>query len=223
VYSKTFDSVQLDNNTAQGLVQDFRNPQLDRGPADFDMRHQAVVSMIYQPDYYSGDNRFFKNTINGWSIAPIFSVHSGIPFSVLNGIDANFDGNTNDRAQLVGGANAGTCPNGAAAGTIQCWINTSAFAQNNPATGQPVDGNSSRNGFRAPGFKNLDLAIFRTFDLTERFHLQFRAEASNTLNFANYNIPNATVATSNFGTITAATGNGTGNMRQLQLGLRLTY
>lgn len=223
VYSKTFDSVQLDNNTAQGLVEDFSNPKLDRGPADFDMRHQAVVSMIYQPDYYSGDNRLLKNTINGWSIAPIFSVHSGIPFSVSNSIDANFDGNTNDRAQLVGAANSGTCPNGAAVGTIQCWINTSAFAQNNPAVGQPVDGNSSRNGFRAPGFKNLDLAIFRTFDLTERFHLQFRAEASNTLNFANYNIPNATVATSNFGTITAATGNGTGNMRQLQLGLRLTY
>ena len=53
--------------------------------------------------------------------------------------------------------------------------------------------------------------------------MEFRAEASNALNVANYNTPNATVAASNFGKITAATANGTGNMRQLQLGLRLTY
>jgi len=174
--------------------------------------------MIYQPDYYTGENRFLRNTINGWSIAPIFSIHSGTPFTVGNSIDANFDGNTNDRAQIIGDPYSGTCPNGFAVGTIQCWINTAGFAQNNPAAGAPVDGNSSRNAFRSPGFKNLDLAIFRTFNLTERFHLEFRAEGSNTLNFANYNTPNATVATSNFGTITGA-----GTMRQLQLGLRLTY
>jgi len=217
VYSHTFDSVQLDNNTAQGLVEDFNNMRLDRGPADFDLRHQVVVSMIYQPDYYTGDNRFLRNTVNGWSIAPIFSAHTGVPFSVSNGIDANFDGNTNDRAQLIGDP---SLPNP----NVAEWFNTAAFAQNNPGPGQPpVDGNSSRNGFRAPGFKNLDLAIFRKFKVTERFNLEFRAEASNASNIANYNIPNATVAAQNFGTITAANANGTGNMRQLQLGLRLTY
>jgi len=211
VYSHTFDSVQLDNNTAQGLVEDFSNPALDRGNADFDMRHQVVVSMIYQPDYYTGDNRFIKNVVNGWSIAPIFSAHTGLPFTVMNSIDANFDGNTNDRAQLIGDPNLSN-PN------VAEWFNTAAFAQNNPATGKPVDGNSGRNAFRAPGFKNVDLAIFRNFKLTERFNMEFRAEGSNALNFANYNTPNATVGTSNFGTITGA-----GTMRQLQLGLRLTY
>jgi hypothetical protein len=216
VYSNTFDSVQLDNNTAQGGVEDYNNLRLDRGPADFDIRHQAVVSMIFQPDYYSGDNGFVRNAINGWSIAPIFSIHTGVPFSVSNSIDANFDGNTNDRAQLIGDPHVAD-PN------VFQWFNTAAFAQNNPATGQPVDGNASRNAFRSPGFKNLDLAIFRTFKLTERFNMEFRAEASNALNVANYNTPNATVAASNFGKITGATGNGTGSMRQLQLGLRLTY
>jgi hypothetical protein len=212
VYSHTFDSVQLDNNTAQGLVENFSNLALDRGNADFDMRHQVVVSMIYQPDYYTGDNRFIKSVVNGWSIAPIFSAHTGLPFSVSNSIDANFDGNTNDRAQLIGDPNLSN-PN------VAAWFNTAAFAQNNPGPGQPaVDGNSPRNGFRAPGFKNVDLAIFRNFKLTERFNMEFRAEGSNALNFANYNTPNATVGTSNFGTITGA-----GTMRQLQLGLRLTY
>ncbi|MGH9512612.1 MAG: carboxypeptidase regulatory-like domain-containing protein [Terriglobales bacterium] len=216
-WSHTFDSVQLDNNTAQGLVEDFNNFQLDRGPGDFDLRHQAVISLIYQPDYYSGENRLIRNTANGWSIAPIFSIHTGIPFSVTNNnIDANLDGNTNDRAALVGDPGL-SHPN------VGEWFNTAAFAQIPATTGKIVDGSSPRNYLRAPGFRNVDLAVFRTFGLTERFKLEFRAEGQNVLNIANYNSPVNTVGSKTFGEILAATGNGTGTMRELQLGLRLTF
>jgi len=64
IYSKTFDSVQLQNNTTQGLVQDFANSAEDRGRADTDMRHQLVVSMIWQPDYYTGENRVLRHLVN---------------------------------------------------------------------------------------------------------------------------------------------------------------
>jgi len=217
VWSHTFDSVQLDNNTAQGLVENFSNPKLDRGPADFDMRHQALISMIWQPDYYRGENRFVRTLVNGWSISPIFSVHSGLPFTVLNGTDANFDGNTNDRAQLIGNP---TLSNP----TTAQWFNTAAFAKNNPAAGSPIDGNSPRNGFRGPGYTNVDLAIFRNFSFTERFKLEVRGEASNAFNIANYCISacsliqTATVGTATFGKILSAQP-----MRQVQLGVRLTY
>ena len=210
-YSKAFDSVQIDNNTAQGLVQDFSNPQADRGRADIDMRHQAVISLTFQLDYYTGDNRVVRQVINGWSISPIVRLHSGMPFSISNGADANFDGNNNDRAQLIGNRHTAD-PNSF------MWFNTAAFAKNNPVNGQPVDGNSPRNFLDAPGYKNVDLAIFRNFPVTERFKLEFRAEASNVLNIVNLNTPSATVGTANFGQITSAN-----SMRQLQLGLRLTY
>jgi hypothetical protein len=210
-WSNTFDSVQIDNNTAQGLVEDFSNPRLDRGPADIDMRHQAVVSMIWQPDYYTGDNRFISGVANGWSIAPVFRIHSGLPFTVSNnGVDANLDGQTNDRAQQIGDPHIAN-PN------VGQWFNTAAFVQI-PAGSTPIDGNAPRNGLRAPGYKNLDLALFRRFSLTERFKLEFRAEAANALNIANYSTPNASVGSKNFGQILSA-----GAMRQLQLGLRLTY
>jgi hypothetical protein len=97
------------------------------------------------------------------------------------------------------------------------WFNTAAFVQI-PAGSTPIDGNAPRNGLRAPGYKNLDLALFRRFSLTERFKLEFRAEAANALNIANYSTPNASVGSKNFGQILSA-----GAMRQLQLGLRLTY
>jgi hypothetical protein len=210
-YSKTFDSVQLQNNTTQGGVEDIANIRLDRGRADTDMRHQMVVSMIYQPDYYTGGNSLLRNVVNGWSISPILKVHSGLPFSISNGADANLDGNNNDRAQLVGNPNISN-PGSAA------WFNTAAFARNAPINGSPVDGNSPRNLLDAPGYKDVDLAIFRTFKVRESMNLQFRAEAMNVFNMANLNPPNATVGTATFGTITSAQAT-----RQVQLGLRLAF
>ncbi|HLJ90212.1 MAG TPA: carboxypeptidase regulatory-like domain-containing protein [Candidatus Angelobacter sp.] len=217
-YSKTFDSVQLQNNTTQGLVQDFANVAGDRGPADTDMRHHVVVSMIWEPSYYGGGNRILQNVLNGWSVSPILNVHSGTPFTVLNGADANLDGNNNDRAQLVGDPLTGTCPNGLHVGAALCWFNTSAFAKNTPTNGAPIDGNSPRNLLYQPGYKDVDLAIFRTFRFGERIDFQLRGEASNVFNMASLNAPNATVATGTFGQITSAQPT-----RRLQIGLRLTY
>jgi hypothetical protein len=211
-WSKSFDSVQIDNNTAQGGLQNVSNPFEDRGRADIDARHQAVISLIFQPDYYTGDNGFVRNIVNGWSISPIVRLHSGLPFSVSNGADANLDGTNNDRAQLIGDPRISN-PSAAE------WFNIAAFAKNNPITGQPVDGTSSRNFLDAPGFKNVDLAIFRNFPIKERVKLEFRAEASNVFNIVSLNTPSGlTVGTSTFGQITSAQP-----MRQLQLGLRLTY
>src|SRR5262249_28499045 len=149
-------SVQLQNNTTQGLVQDFTNLAADRGRADTDMRHQLVVSMIWQPDYYSGGNRWVRQFANGWSISPILKMHSGFPFSVLNGVDANFDGNSTDRAELVGDPQTGSCPNGSPVGSAACWFNTSAFARN-PTTGPLIDGNSPRNFLDQPSYRDVDL------------------------------------------------------------------
>ena len=56
-FSHTFDSVQLDNNTTQGGAEDMTNLRLERGPADFDLRHQFVASLVWQPNYYKGQNR----------------------------------------------------------------------------------------------------------------------------------------------------------------------
>jgi len=222
-YSKTFDSVQLDNNTTQGGVQNFGNMAEDRGRADTDLRHQMVVSLIFQPDYYSGGSSVLRHVLNGWSISPILKVHSGAPFTVLNGADANLDGNNTDRARLVGDPLSGSCLNGAPVGSAACWFNNTALVRNTPTNLAPVDGNSPRNFLDQPGYKDVDLAIFRTFKPREQFSLEFRGEASNVFNMVNLNAPSATAPTtpttpSTFGQITSAQA-----MRQLQLGLRLTF
>jgi len=228
IYSKTFDSVQLQNNTTQALVQNFANIGEDRGPADTDMRHQLVLSMIWQPDYYRGENSVVRHIVNGWSFSPILKLHSGFPFTVLNGVDANLDGNNTDRARLVGDPRSGNCLNfdgtqGPPVGTAGCWFNNTAFVRNAATSGAPVDGTSPRNFLTQAAYKDVDLAISRTFKLREHLNLQFRAEALNVLNIVSLNTPSATAPASltlpgNFGQITGAQ-----TMRQLQLGARFAF
>ena len=153
---------------------------------------------------------------NGWTISPIVNIHSGFPFTVLNGKDANLTGNTAaERAELVPGQNPVSSNRTAAE-----WFNVAAFSQNptNLVNGIAVNGNSSRNMLRGPTFKDVDLAISRDFVFKERLGLQLRADAYNVFNMVSLNPPGATVGTATFGVITSASA-----MRQLQLGVRLTF
>jgi hypothetical protein len=215
-FSQTFDSVQLDNNTTQGGAEDMTHLGLERGPADFDLPHQFVTSLVWRLHYYHGNSLLARGFANGWTISPIVNIHSGLPFTVLNGKDANLTGNSStERAELVPGQNPALSNR-----TTAEWFNIAAFSQNaaNLLNGIAVNGNSSRNMLRGPTFKDVDLAISRDFVFREHFGLQLRADAYNVFNMVSLNAPGATVGTATFGVITSASA-----MRQLQLGLRLTF
>ncbi|MGH9521747.1 MAG: hypothetical protein ACRD3E_04360, partial [Terriglobales bacterium] len=102
--------------------------------------------------------------------------------------------------------------------TANCWFNTAAFAQNAVVTGVATYGNSPRNFIDTPGYRDVDLAISRTFKFTERVNLMFRAEGTNAFNMVSLGNPGAAVGSSTFGVIRSASP-----MRKLQFGLRLTY
>lgn len=219
-FSHTFDSVQLDNNTTQGGAEDMTNLGLERGPADFDLRHQFVTAAVWQLNYYKGENGFERGLLNGWSASSIINIHSGFPFTILDGKDANLTGNSAaERAELVPGQNPVLSNRTAAK-----WFNTAAFMQIPAVNGTSLDGNSSRNMLRGPTFKDVDLSISRDFRLSrirEGLNLQFRGDAYNVFNIVSLNAPagnGATVGSSTFGVITSASA-----MRQLQVGLRLTF
>lgn len=211
--SKTTSSAQLHNNTTQGLAQNYTELGSEKGAADTDQRHVFSLSMNFQPDFYNGQNRFAKAFLNGWSISPIVKIRSGRPFTVTNGnVDANLDGQTNDRAELIGDPYLSNP-------TADKWFNTAAFAQNPVVTGIARNGSSRRNMLYGPGFRVLDLALSRDFKFGERYKLRIRVEGTNVLNIVNYGQPNSSYSTgTNFGRITSA-----GDMRRLQFGFRLTF
>ena len=215
--SKTTSSVQLHNNTTQGLAQNYSNLDAEKGNADTDQRHVFSMSFNFQPDFYKGSNRFAKGLLNGWSISPIVKIRSGRPFTVTNGgVDANLDGvATTDRARLTGISPYLDNP------TAAMWFNTAAFAQNAVVTGVATEGTSPRNFLYGPGFRVVDLALSRDFKFGERFRLRLRGEGTNVLNLVNLGQPNASVpatTSTTFGTITDG-----GAMRVLQFGARFTF
>src|SRR5438067_7540650 len=217
-YSKTLSSVELYNSTTQGLAQNYSNLAEDKGAGDSDQRHVFSMTFTYLPDYFGkNSNAVLRHVLNGWSFSPIIKMRSGLPFTVTNGnVDANLDGSTNDRAQLVGDPHISNP-------TAAQWFNTAAFAQNKVVNGVATDGNSARNLLYGPGYKTVDLAISRDFSLTERIKLRFRAEATNAFNHVNLgqpgnSVPAAGSTSASFGVITSASA-----MRKMQFGLRLTF
>lgn len=99
--------------------------------------------------------------------------------------------------------------------TANEWFNPAAFATPPAYT----FGDVGRNSLYGPPLRTLDLAVARSFQLTERASFQFRAEAFNALNMVNLGTPNRFVNTPPFGTITMAMTPG----RELQMSARLSF
>jgi hypothetical protein len=196
-----------------GQIQDVACRACDRGPADYDIRHTFTANSVYQLPM--ARNRWF----GGWDLSGMFTSRTGRPFTVsVNRASAAVpSGQTqSQRANYVGGdpyaANRGP----------GLWLNPAAFAV--PAAG--TFGTAGRNGFRGPGLWQMDLGLAKRFRFSERIGADFRAEAFNLFNRAQFGEPVSNLSSSTFGRIlvTANDGaTGTGTSRQLQFMLRLIF
>lgn len=176
-----------------------------------DIRHRFAASAVYElPGWRS--NAALQRLTSNWSLATVFQVQSGFPFTVsVFGDTANAGtllGENPIRANVTGQP---LFPQGTQ--TTAEWFNTAAFAA--PPAFQ--FGNAGRNTVPGPGMQLLDFALTRQFRMTENAALQFRAEFFNALNHTNLGTPNRFVNTPQFGTITMAMHPG----RQIQFALRL--
>jgi hypothetical protein len=110
-------------------------------------------------------------------------------------------------------------------------FNPAAFDGATPLA-QGRQGTLGRNVLRGFGASPLDIALRRQFDLTERLHLQFRADAFNLFNQANFANPNGILTSAIFGRATQMLSNGLGGLsplfqiggpRSIQLALKLQF
>jgi hypothetical protein len=222
VFSHSFQSVN-ESAIGQAAAQDFDNLREERGPTDNDRRHVASISGLWKLDYYTGSHSVIRQIVNGWTISPIVSLQSGSPFSIVSGTNNNFDSANANRPDLVPGVNAFLDPHRSRFVAAKEWFNTAAFMQNGPGVLGGIgpggaDGNAPRDYLRAPGYRDIDLGVFRDFHFLERYTFQLRGEATNAFNLVSLNAPTANLKSALNGQVTSAA-----SPRLIQIGARLTF
>jgi outer membrane receptor protein involved in Fe transport len=235
VWSKSLQSMDLDTagNTGNSTTtepEDNRLHYLDRQRSDYDQRHVASISFVYQTNY-GIQNWLERNLVNGWTITSIVRLQSGQPFNITTGTDVNQDNINNDRPNVVPGVAPHLNDNGhSRVAMMNNWVDPSQFCTPNPTTGAcpgvgPAgsDGTLRQNTLDAPGRRGIDASIFRDFKFHERFTFQLRGESTNVFNLTNLPAPSGTLSSATRGQITNSVNAGTFGNRVIQVGGRILF
>ena len=208
-----------------GNAPDFRSPmdesaipqnngdlQAEKGPA-CDVRHRLALSAVYAVPAFRRTTWTRRITQN-WQLSAVYQAESGMPFTIsVFGDTANAGtvlGENPIRANYTGQPVFGPGTRNA-----KEWFNPAAFATPPAYT----FGDVGRNSVYGPPLQTMDVAIVRSFRLTERAAFEFRGEGFNALNKVNLGTPNRYVNEPQFGTITMPMTPG----RELQLSARVSF
>jgi hypothetical protein len=199
-----------DNDGTVTLTNIF-NPQYNRGPADYDIKHTFNSSWVYEEPWWRGQ------WYGGWQLSGIFLWRGGLPLTVTQtqGVQSTGTGNRPNRI----------CSGVLANPTIDHWFDTSCFVPTTDATA--TYGNSGRGIIRGPGSVNLDASLIKNTNFG-RLHTEFRVEAFNVLNHPQFANPNTTIGNAAVGTISAMLSSPSCSLcgttaRQVQLGLKVKF
>lgn len=191
-WSKSLDTAS-DDSGANTPAEKF-DPQMDRGPSNFDVRHQFAMAVTYNIPV-GPVNRVVDGLLRDWAIDGIFVARSATPVNVTFSRDIGF-GTFATRPDLVPDIPLYIDDPGAPGGRR---LNNAAVAGNPRQIGPflvPVaarQGNLGRNSLRGFPLHQLDLAIRRQFNFTERLNLQFRTEFFNIFNHPNFANPDSSL------------------------------
>lgn len=184
----------------------------EKGPG-CDVRQRFSLSAVYLIPGVTSVN-WARVLTSNWQLSTIYQAETGMPFTIsVFGDTANAGtvlGENPIRANRTAAAIFGPGTR-----TPNEWFNPAAFATPPAYT----FGDVGRNSVYGPPQQSFDVALSRSFHLTERTNFQIRGEAFNALNKVNLGTPNRYVNTPQFGTITMAMTPG----REIQLGMRLSF
>jgi hypothetical protein len=208
MFSKSMDdtSAFLATQADPNFPQDSHNFHLEHALSSFDIPQHFTAAWVYQ---VPGHNWLTRNT----ELRSIITAQDGQPFTPIVGFDNSNTGNIggtfgSDRPNVVGNPSLSNP-------TPQEWFNTAAFQIAPPYT----FGSAGRNILRGPGLASLDLSLLRRFHIRESGTLSFEAQAFNTLNRVNFDLPQAIIdQTTTFGQILSAK-----DPRQIQFALRYNF
>ena len=175
----------LEGQEGWGNLDPFNIARYETGSSDLDLRNRFVLATNYELPFFNKDHGYKKQLLGGFQANAIWIWNSGSPFSITD----NYTGLGNSVYQGIGGGPTRPLQIGdphKGGHTINQWFNPQAFEV--PQLGQL--GNTSRNSLTGPTFEHIDLSIFKTVSLAEKYKLELRAETFNLTNTAGYFVPN---------------------------------
>ena len=214
--------------------QNTHNLAAERGNNAPDFRHQFTSAWSYELPI--GPGKHFLNSTGparwlsgGWQLNGILAAYTGEAVTPLLSSDSSNTGSSAYRPDIVGdpnragpvAANPG-CTAPTRIHTLDHWYNPCAFALPALAPGQSFSrlfGNARRGSLRGPGGYNVDLSMFKDFKFSETRNLQFRLEAFNLFNHAEFANPNNAVDTPDAGRIS----NTVNSSREIQVALKFSF
>jgi hypothetical protein len=194
----------IDNGSTSFDATNPLNPRQDRALSVFDVPQDLTVSYTVQMPFEKLTGGAPKRLTEGWALSGIMILAKGEPVQLMETDDNSLSGTFADTIDIPS-YNPGNGP---------------LFINKNPRSGQPYFnpnyftfepigqvGNAMRRYFVGPGIYNFDLALLKDTKITESVQAQFRAEAFNVFNHAQFNNPSGNIdntGVGGFGYVTSA-------------------
>lgn len=217
-------------------------PRMDWGPCFWDQTHVLTSYVTYQLPLGRGKSlgnnmsRALDEVVGGWEVGAVMSVHSGNAMSDFTGWGADYPAWMTTSASNLFGGDRTMCsgptrylkhvvPATASTSAYVQWFDPSTFSEPyiNWGTNQSEYGNCGAGSIRGPKYVDVDMSVHKSFAITERMKIEFRAEAYNAFNHASLNAPDLNyqdlgLPNGGFGaTVTAQ------DPRKLQLALKFNF
>lgn len=209
-----------------------------RGNADFDIRHNFSAALSYEISS-PGKGRFVKALLGGWATDVIARAQTAAPFSISSGTEIDELGRSVQRRVNVTPGLPMYIDDPLAPGgkRLNDSVDPGRPGCRGPFCPAPAgqQGNLGRNSLRGFPFNQIDFALRRQFNLSERVHIQFRIEAFNLFNHPNFALPENSLTSALFGRSTRTFASGlssgaglsplyqVGGPRSMQFALKLGF
>lgn len=228
-------------NGGTSISLDAYNLSREKGPAPIDIPQNFTFSFGYDLPWgpgrhWLGSNSIASRLIGGWQVNGITTLRGGFPTDIrTNRLPPIF--NTFNVPDRVPGVEM-LVPKSER--SPDRYFNPAAFLVPGTVTasnGQQIQryGDAARRLVRGPGSTNFDFSIFKDFQITERYRLQFRSEFFNLTNTPTFFLPSSNSPSMTcigrtpgsacndnnleFGKLSASTATG----RQIQFALKLYF
>ena len=201
-------------NFANGNNIDQTNINQYYGPTQQDIAHTFTAAFTYEipvgrrKEFLGNANRFVDALLGGWQYSGFLTIRSGLRFDLSSSVSLLNNGQSNRPNRI--------CSGNISNPTVNHWFDPSCFVDDLVLD---TYGNAGINPLHTDGLQQLDSSLFKTFNVTERVNVQFRADAFNTFNHPNFSAPDNTVGDPTMGQIFRTSVDN----RRMQFGLRLFF